>query len=303
MAKQIVKFDNNEYSIDKSKFDPAIEKLVNYFSTELAGTGVTLTIGGVKYNLDGTRVSEASNVLADFAEDNAGTGRKMRIGGTEYEVSEAKLASAVDTMNYALNSVAESEEPDLPASEGLEFELNDDGQSYYVSGIGTCTDNEVVIPSYYKDLPVTDIYVASKGRGPLNKENVYSIVLPNTFTKISNSLFSMYVYLKSVTIPGSVTSIDDYAFMECSSLTSVTIPDSVTSIGENAFSYCGGLTSIEIPNSVTSIGDNAFFDSTHLTAITFEGTVVEWNTIEKGEYWIWNVPATYVQCIDGQVAL
>ena len=42
-------------------------------------------------------------------------------------------------------------------SEGLEFELNDDGRSYSVVGIGTCKDTNIVIPAEYNDLPVTSI--------------------------------------------------------------------------------------------------------------------------------------------------
>jgi len=34
-----------------------------------------------------------------------------------------------------------------PATEGVEYELNADGQSYYVKGIGTATATEIIIPS------------------------------------------------------------------------------------------------------------------------------------------------------------
>lgn len=81
------------------------------------------------------------------------------------------------------------------------------------------------------------------------------------------------------------------------------IPDTVINIGGYAFYDCHGLTSIEIPNGVTSIGNNAFGGCTNLTSITFAGTTSQWSTIAKGEYWNQLVPATYVQCSDGQVAL
>ena len=69
-----------------------------------------------------------------------------------------------------------------------------------------------------------------------------------------------------------------YAFYGCMSLTSITIPDSVTSIGEWAFSGCTGLTSV-----------------------TYEGSVEEWNVIEKDSYWNFNCPFTEVVCSDGTV--
>lgn len=83
--------------------------------------------------------------------------------------------------------------PDENASQGLEFALNDD--SYWVIGIGTCTDTEIVIPSQYNGLPVTGIF---------------------------EQAFAGTNDLASIEIPDSVTSIGNYAFYNCSSLTSVT---------------------------------------------------------------------------------
>jgi hypothetical protein len=102
---------------------------------------------------------------------------------------------------------------------------------------------------------------------------------------------------------GSVTSIGDYAFCECDSLTTITIPARVTSIGEYAFWFCKSLTSIVIPDGMTNIGKLAFSNCDSLTSIIFEGTIAQWNSITKGTDWNYDVPATYVQCSDGQVAL
>jgi hypothetical protein len=81
------------------------------------------------------------------------------------------------------------------------------------------------------------------------------------------------------------------------------IPNSVTSIGEVAFYKCTGLTSIIIPNSVTSIRDEAFYSCSGLNSITYEGTQEQWNAVSQGIAWNYKVPATYVQCSDGQVTL
>lgn len=63
------------------------------------------------------------------------------------------------------------------------------------------------------------------------------------------------------------------------------------------------MTEIYLPNSVTGIWPKAFGRCTSLTSITFNGTMEEWNSVNKGSKWNANVPATYVQCTDGQVAL
>ena len=140
------------------------------------------------------------------------------------------------------------------ASEGLEYSLNSDGNGYTVTGIGTCTDTELVIPSKHNSKPVTSIgYEAFRGCTGLT-----SITIPNSVTSISDYAFRECKGLTSIIVPYSVTSIGDYAFTSCSGLTNITLPNSVTSIGRGAFNGCTGLTSITIPNSVTSISERAF---------------------------------------------
>ena len=131
-------------------------------------------------------------------------------------------------------------------SEGLSYVSNGDG-TCYVSGIGSCTDTDVIIPSIY------------------NGERV---------TSIGNRAFYRCIGLTSIEIPDSVTSIGNQAFENCTGLTSVVISDGVTSIGDQAFYYCTGLTFIEIPDSVTSIGGAVFYGCYHLTSIVIPDSVM-----------------------------
>ena len=108
-------------------------------------------------------------------------------------------------------------------SKGLEYNISGNREYYVVSGIGTCTDKDVDIPSTYKNLPVVGI-----GEGA----------------------FSRCTSLTSITIPDSVTIIGEDAFGDCTSLTSVTIPDSVTSIGWYALGGCTNLTSITYDGTI-----------------------------------------------------
>ena len=189
-------------------------------------------------------------------------------------------------------------------SEGLEYSLSSDGTGYIVSGIGTCTDKEIIIPSEYNSKPVTSI----GERAFADCRNLISVTIPKSVTSIGYDAFAycdkiMNIYYTGdvagwcgisgldrlrfssrtlyiggnkvegdLIIPDSVTSIGDYAFFGCTGLTSITIGNGVTSIGDSAFRDCG-LTSITIPDSVTSIGFGAFSGCSKLTSITIPDSV------------------------------
>lgn len=177
-----------------------------------------------------------------------------------------------------------------PASEGLAMVLISEGE-YTVSGIGTCTDTEILIPTTYNGLPVVSVEASAF----LNNTAITSVVLPDSITSIGEKAFNgcesltsvtfgknsqlssigpgafNYCYsLESITIPESVTSIGSDAFIYCYGLRSVTFGENsqLTSIGDGAFNWCESLESITIPDSVTSIGDVAFCCCAKLTSIT-----------------------------------
>ena len=122
-------------------------------------------------------------------------------------------------------------------SVGLEYRVRSSGDSCAITGIGTCTDSEIVIP------PSIDGYKV---------------------TKIDDAAFKDSTLLTKITIPDSVASIGGSSFFGCTSLTSVTIPDSMASIGGYAFSGCTSLTSIIVPDSVTNISITSFYGCTSL---------------------------------------
>lgn len=177
-----------------------------------------------------------------------------------------------------------------PASEGLDMVLISEGE-YTVSGIGTCTDTEILIPTTYNGLPVVSVEASAF----LNNTAITSVVLPDSITSIGENAFNgcesltsvtfgknsqlssigpgafNYCYsLESITISESVTSIGSDAFYYCYGLRSVTFGENsqLTSIGEGAFNWCESLESITIPDSVTSIGEGAFCCCAKLTSIT-----------------------------------
>ena len=85
--------------------------------------------------------------------------------------------------------------------------------------------------------------------------------------------------------------------------TELILPLDITKIYQYAFYNCNGLTSVTIPDSVTSIGESAFYNCTGLTSVSFNGTIAQWNAIEKASSWKSNVRATEVVCKDGTTSL
>ena len=191
------------------------------------------------------------------------------------------------------------------ASEGLEYSLNSDETGYTVTGIGSCTDTEIVIPSKHNSKPVTSI-----GRNAFDDcSQLTSITIPNSVTNIDYA-FSNCRNLSNIYYTGDIKGwceIDGLRYLMRSSYGSYThtlyidgikvegdlvIPDSVTSIGDGAFLGCTGLTSITIPNSVTSIGDDAFWGCKDLTSITIPDSVT--TSISSGAFdntaWYYSQP-------------
>ena len=142
-------------------------------------------------------------------------------------------------------------------SEGLKYTLNADGVSYSVTGIGTCTDTNIIIPSTYKNLPVTTI---------------------------GDRAFYSRTSLTSVVIPDSVTTIGDRAFWGCEILTSVVIGNSVTTIGDGAFDPCRSLTSVYYKGTAeewTEISIDSNFYLTEATKYYYSETA----PTAEGNYW------------------
>ncbi|MBO5480998.1 MAG: leucine-rich repeat domain-containing protein [Clostridia bacterium] len=159
-------------------------------------------------------------------------------------------------------------------SVGLAYVINEEG--YTVSHLGFCEDRDIVVPNEYKGKTVTAI-----GKGAFEKAK----------------------YVSSITLSSGLITIEERAFSECAGLTRIELPDGVTSIGDNVFAYCAGLTGVEFPNSVTSIGRMVFRGCASLTQIEYNGTIQQWESVEKGSTWKTSSLLEKVICADGEIKL
>ena len=143
----------------------------------------------------------------------------------------------------------------MEQSIGLKYTPSKDETSWTVSGIGNCSDEEIIIPSEYNGKPITGI---------------------------DGCAFDSCSQIEHIAISDSVIKIGARAFYACTKLQHVALPSSITSISNSAFEGCTSLKSISIPASVTRICSYAFDYCKALTDVYYEGTDEQWDNITIG---------------------
>lgn len=172
------------------------------------------------------------------------------------------------------------------ASIGLEFALQEDG-TYFVSGIGTCTDIHLVVPSEHEGKTVTGIAtkafqsngklrsvyfpdsVKTVGDAAFKSCNLNSVRFPDDMIDIGESAFSG-CKLYTLTLPTKgLSEIKKYAFSSnYEYLLSIYIPDNIKVIGESAFDYCRAVVELRLPETMESLGASCFKDLQAITSVT-----------------------------------
>ena len=189
-------------------------------------------------------------------------------------------------------------------SVGLEYSIGGNaeiGRYMTLDGIGTCTDVDIVVASYYKGYPVKYIEQGAF----YGQTQIKSIRLSDTVERIDSQAFRNCTSLESIYIGSGFREFNSNAFWGCGNISKIEIdPDnkffegvnciieksrkalvrgcrttvipadgSVTRIDGLAFIDVHGLTSITIPEGVTSLGEDAFSGCPDLKSIHFSSTV------------------------------
>lgn len=152
-------------------------------------------------------------------------------------------------------------------STGLQLDRLDDGSGYQVTGLGSCSDQDIIIPAMYQGLPVKRI-----GTAFADCSHIHSVTLPDTIRVIGSSAFAHCTGLRAIRLPDSVQKIGDMAFDGCTGLRSVTLPAGLTECGYHVFSSCENLLHIEF-GSCPVLGDAMFLDCISLVSVVIPGTI------------------------------
>ncbi len=210
-----------------------------------------------------------------------------RIGASISKEATTNTIILTGTITY--NNVKYSDKREVHFSPGLEYMLNEDGISYKVAGIGTCTDAKIIIPSIYNQLPVTGI----KNGAFKQCNTLTNIKIPNSIIDIGVRAFVGCNKLEGITLPKSIKNIQTTAFAGCTSLSKVyyngTIEDWCGINFENTYSspmgYAGEfyiknengtyseLTKISIPDTITTIKQYQFVGFSHITKVEIPDTI------------------------------
>lgn len=210
--------------------------------------------------------------------------------------------------------IISSEKVELIDSVGLDYEVNDDGVSCTIIGIGSCTDTHLVIPEKIDGLTVTGIGEEAFMEGA---EFVEKITLPNTVTYIGGYALAGTL-IKEIRLPKSFQLFDlgesdepsasallapfleniyidpqheDYksegGILWNKEMTEILaypigrvdseyiIPDGITAIGDGAFAYCTNLTKVVLPDGLKKIDSYAFYYCDNLREINLPESINE----------------------------
>ena len=130
------------------------------------------------------------------------------------------------------------------------------------------------------------------------------LILPDGLEYIGNSAFYYCGNIQSIVLPDSLTTMGTAVFYHTNPHT-ITIGSGLTTLKKYVFKELRSLKTIYMPNTITSIESEVLAGAQALEMIVFDGTIEEWNNVEKANGWYSsNVPDTaIVQCNDGDILL
>ena len=181
---------------------------------------------------------------------------------------------------YTCTVCSTEEKTDLASplgSQGLTYEVNDDGKTCTVTGMGSCTDSELGIPDSIDGYEVTAIAdyafdgpnlltyvwlgnnVKTVGFGAFRMNlGLQEVVCGDRLETIGASAFITCTRLKRVAFSDSITKIKNDAFAHCSQLELLDFGEGLKTIEYGAFTSCQSVVRVTLPQNLTEIGDSAF---------------------------------------------
>ena len=141
--------------------------------------------------------------------------------------------------------------------DGINYKVDYD-DSFAVNVVSGDYSGDIIIPEQVVYDDNTFVVAGIEHSAFYFKEELTSIVLPNTITAIPSEAFEYDKNLKNIQIGNNMQKIGFAAFLGCHSLTQIIIPDSVKTISECCFEYCTSLETVIIGSGCKTIQSAAF---------------------------------------------
>ena len=159
-------------------------------------------------------------------------------------------------------------EPEQTPIGKLAYELNVDGETCTVVGIGTVKGNDITIPAYIDGHRVTAI-----GQGAFtNCSHLKSVVIDEGIMSIEEEAFEGCRSLLDVTIPNSVISVGRFAFADCDQF--LQIENGITYAGRWAVDCAQTVTSATLRQNTVGIADRTFYEHNNLISVKMPDTLL-----------------------------
>ena len=117
---------------------------------------------------------------------------------------------------------------------------------------------------------------------PSEMGELKSLTIPSGVTEIGNKVFIGSQFTE-ITVPATVTNMGTRVFEACPALT--TVRYAAPTLSDFMFTSCPNLSSVTLAGTVTKIGSHWMNYCTLLKEIIYEGSLAEWNAVEKQSNW------------------
>lgn len=132
--------------------------------------------------------------------------------------TETVITSSDKLIVFSPSDSGEIIEHTRKGSDGLLYEISEDGKSAYCVGFGTCTDETVYVASTYEGLPVTEVYYEKYGNSSYGSyyqsklKHVKFIVISDSVRIVEPEFISVCPNIESVYYGASVENIKGFRF-------------------------------------------------------------------------------------------
>lgn len=196
-----------------------------------------------------------------FSKCNRLTNVTLPENATMYPNAFEGLGKFIDGIEYAGNDTLEVGNYSFTSPGFITFTIN--GVDYNISevsivGCDSLKSGLVSIPDSIMNIPVTFI----KGKAFYNCDNISSIIVPNTVTKIGKlddgyGAFEECSNLTSITLPSGVELLGKYTFWKCSRLETITcLAETAPLVGGSAFNHTPNTKNLIVPFGASGYSPN-----------------------------------------------